>query len=76
MTASTSFRFRLNNPTLDQQNAGYIKGEYIFTFQPPGTDPTQFGGTVNDPWKKPDDDRRQLDGRRPRSRSNRPIAGL
>lgn len=49
------FQFRLNNPTLEQQNAGYIKGAYIFTFDPPGTDPSEFGGTVNDPWKNPDD---------------------
>jgi hypothetical protein len=49
------FKFRLDNPTLDQQNAGYIKGEYIFTFKPPGLDPVGFGGTVNDPWKKPGD---------------------
>ena len=48
------FDFRLNNPTPDQQNAGYIKGAYIFTFDPPGSDPSQFGGTVNDPWKQPD----------------------
>lgn len=48
------FRFTLNNPTTDQKNAGYIKGAYIFTFAPP-TNPSQFGGTVNDPWKKPDD---------------------
>lgn len=49
------FKFRLDNPTLDQQNAGYIKGEYIFTFKPPGPDPADFGGTVNNPWKKRDD---------------------
>lgn len=48
------FEFRLNNPTLDQQNAGYIKGAYIFKFKPPGTDPDEFGGTVNDPWKRLD----------------------
>ena len=49
------FRFTLNNPTPDQKNAGYIKGAYIFRFMPPGTDPTEFGGTVNDPWKQPGD---------------------
>ena len=49
------FQFRLDTPTLDQHNAGYIKGEYIFTFKPPGPDPVGFGGTVNDPWKKPGD---------------------
>ncbi len=48
------FRFTLKDPTLDQKNAGYLKGEYIFTFVPP-TNPAQFGGTVNDPWKKPGD---------------------
>jgi hypothetical protein len=49
------FQFRLNNPTLEQQNAGYIKGAYIFKFKPPGTDPTSFGGTVDNPWKEPGD---------------------
>ena len=49
------FRFTLNDPTLDQKEAGYIKGAYIFRFEPPGTDPVGFGGTVNDPWKKPGD---------------------
>lgn len=49
------FRFTLNNPTQKQQDAGYIKGAYIFKFNPPGTNPTGFGGTVHDPWKKPEE---------------------
>jgi len=63
------FRFTLNNPTLDQKNAGYIKGAYIFTFDPPGTNPAEFGGTVNDPWKKPDEgeDNWTAEGRPPDS---------
>lgn len=63
------FRFTLKNPTLDQQNAGYIKGEYIFKFVPPGTDPAQFGGSVNDPWKDPDqgEDNWTAEGRPPDS---------
>ena len=48
------FEFRIDNPTPEQRNAGYIKGTYIFQFPPPGTAPRSFGGTVNDPWKKPD----------------------
>ena len=48
------FRFTLNNPTVDQKNAGYIKGAYIFRFDPP-TNPAGFGGTLDDPWKEPGD---------------------
>jgi hypothetical protein len=63
------FRFTLNNPTLDQKNAGYIKGAYIFKFHPPGPDPAGFGGRVNDPWKKPDEteDNWTAEGRPPES---------
>ena len=45
-----TFEFTLHKPTEEQQKAGYIKGTYIFSFVPPGPDPIEFGGGVNDPW--------------------------
>ena len=45
-----TFEFTLHKPTEDQQKAGYKKGTYIFSFVPPGTDPIEFGGGINDPW--------------------------
>ena len=43
------FLFELNKPTQDQIDAGYIAGEYLFRFDPPGVNPPFFTGTVVDP---------------------------
>jgi len=42
--------FTLTNVTPAQEKAGYIKGDYIFLFAPPGTNPDSFGGKVSVPW--------------------------
>jgi hypothetical protein len=44
------FTFTLTEVTPDQENAGYIKGAYVFRFAPPGKAPGSFGGTVSVPW--------------------------
>lgn len=62
-----TFEFTLHKPTEDQQKAGYIKGTYIFSFIPPGTDPIQFGGSVNDPWPGEAEDNWTAEGRPPDS---------
>lgn len=59
------FEFTLPNPTADQQKAGYIKGTYIFKFDPPGTDPIEFGGSVDDPWPDQAEDNWTAEGRPP-----------
>jgi hypothetical protein len=43
------FEFTIENATARQQEAGYIDGTYIFTFDPPGSNPKTFSGKVNDP---------------------------
>ncbi len=44
-----TFEFELHDPNEQQQEAGYIEGKYVFTFSPPGSDPAEFGGMLNDP---------------------------
>lgn len=48
------FEFIVEKATEAQKQAGYIEGPYIFTFDPPGVDPTQFHGDLNDPHSDPD----------------------
>lgn len=43
------FQFEMIDPTPAQINAGYIAGKYTFSFDPPGTDPAEFDGTLKDP---------------------------
>lgn len=48
------FDFSLEKSTKSQQEAGYINGDYTFTFAPPGVNPAFFGGIVKDPWHQID----------------------
>ena len=43
------FEFKIENATAPQQQAGYIDGKYVFTFDPPGSNPQTFEGVVKDP---------------------------
>ncbi|HET6668677.1 MAG TPA: hypothetical protein VFH15_00465 [Pyrinomonadaceae bacterium] len=43
------FGFTLEKVTEDQQKAGYMHGEYRFSFDPPGGGATHFSGHVKDP---------------------------
>lgn len=43
------FGFTLEKLTDDQKKAGYVDGEYVFSFIPPGGGATQFSGQVKDP---------------------------
>jgi hypothetical protein len=61
------FEFTLLNPTPDQHRAGYIKGSYIFKFHPPGTNPIEFHGSLDDPWPDETEDNWTAEGRPPES---------
>ena len=50
-TGDVQFQFSLTPATPAQIAIGYITGTYTFTFIPPGSTVTSFGGSLSDPRK-------------------------